>query len=380
MARRIKGSWVAILVVMIHLEIASAAIGPNQTGWEAWSSRPSKHYVDEKGRISQPPPSKQDVYLIQGKLRHTVSTNDFTAFKVVLAREGCTSTPAPQHCRDLLHHGDNDGRSIYHVIAKLGFGGDWIERRDITGYVSPARLRQNSRSKFYSAPGGLVPSLLQECSSDATCPRISETCYCGVWQIPGKVCAQEGGWLGTAEDKEWEGKPLDVMCTSLLYQVYKFSMEVLGIKPDLKLRDVSGQTPLHEAALHGRVLTIRTMAVLTDFQVFEPDNVQYFQPEGLLDDGGVLLGQRAKIVNMPDSDFVRARPLPRDWAFGWTMMNFVTLASAVSGSFLLLLVKEFYQCLALNIVNMSQLAGLCVAPNCPNLNGDGDGGRNAANR
>jgi ankyrin repeat protein len=111
-------------------------------------------------------------------------------------------------------------------------------------------------------------------------------------------------------------------------------MEVLGIKPDLKLRDVSGQTPLHEAALHGRVLTIRTMAVLTDFEIFEPDNtVQYLQPEGRFDDNGVLLGQRAKIVSMPDSDFVRARPLPRDWAFGWTMMNFVSLASAVRGSF-----------------------------------------------
>jgi ankyrin repeat protein len=156
-----------------------------------------------------------------------------------------------------------------------------------------------------------------------------------VWQIPDpKICAKEGGWLGTADDKEWEGKPLDVMCTSLLYQVYKFSMEVLGIKPDLKLRDVSGQTPLHEAALHGRVLTIRTMAVLTDFEIFEPDNtVQYLQPEGRFDDNGVLLGQRAKIVSMPDSDFVRARPLPRDWAFGWTMMNFVSLASAVRGSF-----------------------------------------------
>ena len=123
------------------------------------------------------------------------------------------------------------------------------------------------------------------------------------------------------------------MCTSLLYQVYKFSVEVLGIKPDLKLRDVSGQTPLHEAALHGRVLTIRTMAVLTDFEIFEPDDtVQYLQPEGLLDADGVLQ-DRAKIVYMPDSDFVRARPLPRDWAFGWTMMNFVTLASAVSGFF-----------------------------------------------
>lgn len=87
-------------------------------------------------------------------------------------------------------------------------------------------------------------------------------------------------------------------------------MDDLKIQPKLKLRDVSGQTPLHEAALHGHVLTLRAFYILRreEKDIFAPDpTVPY------------------------DMDYVRAKPLTREWGFGWTMMNFAAISARLSG-------------------------------------------------
>ena len=219
----------------------------NTDPWEMWSTRP-----DGSGSI-------QDLLLVQGRLRHTVSQNDMAAFKAVLSSMGCDgSAPGDAKCEALLHHGDPNGRTIYHVIGKLGLGGDYVQ----------------ATSSLISAESAKEQGILDPDN----------------WRL----------------SAEW---PNDVMSYSLLKQIYEYSRDVLKIPPNLKLRDISGQTPLHEASLHGHVLTVRAMVLITGRRIFEPDPTvlsdRYFDP---------VAGYIA--------DFVRAEPLRREWAFGWTMMNF----------------------------------------------------------
>jgi len=56
-------------------------------------------------------------------------------------------------------------------------------------------------------------------------------------------------YIGWRDAVASAGSP-DVYEGSLLVKVYRHS-NALGITPALNLRDISGQTPLHEAALHG---------------------------------------------------------------------------------------------------------------------------------
>jgi len=222
----------------------------NTDPWEIWSTRP-----DGSG-------STQDLLLVQGRLRHTVSQNNMAAFKAVLSSRGChESTPvdARAACEALLHHGDPHGLTIYHVIGKLGLGGDYVEKGNTSHFISVKRAIQD---------GAIDPD---------------------TWRF----------------SAEW---PNDIMSNSLLKQIFEYSKNVLKIEPNLKLRDISGQTPMHEAALHGRVLTVRAMALITNMKIFEPEPAV---PSDVIFDG-------AKYV----TDFVRAAPLRREWAFGWTMMNF----------------------------------------------------------
>ena len=167
----------------------------NTDPWEVWSARPGAPYGAE-----------QNLKLVEGELRHTIARHDFEAFKRVLSEQGCSSNPAPASCNALLHHGDADGRSIYHLIGKYGYGGDYLvvePPANGTGYYSPDAL--------------IEKQLLHADWRSGSAPA------------------------GSA----------DVSEESLFLKVYRHSADTLGIAPQLNLRDISGQTPLHEAALHG---------------------------------------------------------------------------------------------------------------------------------
>lgn len=89
-------------------------------------------------------------------------------------------------------------------------------------------------------------------------------------------------------------------------QQVKMYLQANGFPPlDIKARDRSGQTPLHEAALHGNLMTVRW---LKENNAFTPSATY-------LDDDG----------RRTDDTFLRAKKLHREWAFGWTMMNWAAL-------------------------------------------------------
>ena len=236
-------------------EGATSAADQGPDPWEAWSTRPD-------GRSPE-----QDLLLLQGRLRHTVTQNDIEAFKAVLASHGCSPGVAQEvleeRCAPLLHHGDANGRSIYHLLGKLGFGGDYVMHKSLPGEgIKTAQL--NVTEPWYMT----VEMAIKQKRLDADSWRTAS--------------------LGVN----------DVMEDSMLFKVYQHSTS-MNIKPKLTLRDASGQTPAHEAALHGHVLTVRAMVILSQpiGSIFEPDAaVEY------------------------DGDFLRAMPLRREWAFGWTMM------------------------------------------------------------
>eukprot|EP00277_Geminigera_cryophila_P000696 CAMPEP_0179425154 /NCGR_PEP_ID=MMETSP0799-20121207/12011_1 /TAXON_ID=46947 /ORGANISM="Geminigera cryophila, Strain CCMP2564" /LENGTH=562 /DNA_ID=CAMNT_0021199735 /DNA_START=230 /DNA_END=1918 /DNA_ORIENTATION=+ len=234
-------TMVVFLVAVMHAQSVHA-----DDTWEVWSTKP-----DGTNEL-------QDALLIQGHLRHTVTQNDFEAFKNVLSSQGCSAGSAPAKCEVLLHHGDPNGRTIYHLIGKLGLGGDYVAASDVAS---------NNVTGFFSVDMAIDKKILEP----------------DTWR---------NAWAASASIQD-TGK------TSILYRIFDYSKNVLGITPKLQLRDESGQTPMHEAALQGRVLTLRAMAILTQFACFRPDpSIAY------------------------DVGFVRARPLRREWGFGWTMMNF----------------------------------------------------------
>ena len=107
----------------------------NTDPWDVWSTRPGGNYSAE-----------QNMLLVQGELRHTVARHDFEAFKRVLSEQGCSSKPAPASCEVLIHHGDAEGRTIYHLIGKYGYGGDYHvdpkPKGNATGYYSPEKLME----------------------------------------------------------------------------------------------------------------------------------------------------------------------------------------------------------------------------------------------
>mmetsp|Transcript_78166 Transcript_78166/g.126759 ORF Transcript_78166/g.126759 Transcript_78166/m.126759 type:complete len:169 (+) Transcript_78166:107-613(+) len=107
-------TMVVFLVAVMHAQSVHA-----DDTWEVWSTKP-----DGTNEL-------QDALLIQGHLRHTVTQNDFEAFKNVLSSQGCSAGSAPAKCEVLLHHGDPNGRTIYHLIGKLGLGGDYVAASDV---------------------------------------------------------------------------------------------------------------------------------------------------------------------------------------------------------------------------------------------------------
>jgi|LauGreDrversion2_3_1035106.scaffolds.fasta_scaffold21036_1 hypothetical protein len=113
----------------------NASRSVNTDPWDVWSTRPSGKYSAE-----------QNMLLVQGELRHTVARHDFEAFKRVLSEQGCISKPAPASCEVLIHHGDAEGRTIYHLIGKYGYGGDYHidpnPKGNATGYYSPEKLME----------------------------------------------------------------------------------------------------------------------------------------------------------------------------------------------------------------------------------------------
>jgi len=73
---------------------------------------------------------------------------------------------------------------------------------------------------------------------------------------------------------------------------------------DMTPRDKSGQTPLHEAAMHGNVITA----------------------QWLVSHGGHNGGGQDYDFEIDSGEVqVRALPLEREWAIGWTMMNWASL-------------------------------------------------------
>eukprot|EP00286_Rhodomonas_abbreviata_P011168 CAMPEP_0181331454 /NCGR_PEP_ID=MMETSP1101-20121128/24508_1 /TAXON_ID=46948 /ORGANISM="Rhodomonas abbreviata, Strain Caron Lab Isolate" /LENGTH=476 /DNA_ID=CAMNT_0023440911 /DNA_START=170 /DNA_END=1600 /DNA_ORIENTATION=+ len=81
-------------------------------------------------------------------------------------------------------------------------------------------------------------------------------------------------------------------------------MQSNGFPPfDVWARDRSGQTPLHEACLHGNILTVRWL-----------ENQGAFESEVDSETDGT-------------TGFLRAEPLYREWYFGWTMMNWAAINS-----------------------------------------------------